>query len=131
MIATTTITQVPQVQTRKGDPAIAIFRSAMSQTKQGDAFELQDRDAKPIRVERVKLAHYGYCFRIHHNNITYVLPFKSLASRTNAALLVVEYLRIHALWPTLKLMPAKAFTFIHEYRGDNRSSKQYVITEAW
>lgn len=120
-------TSIPVIQSRRGDPAMAIIRSAMSQTKQLDAFEFRDREDQPIRVERVKLAHYGYCYRVHHNFVTYVLPYTTTATRKGAAVMVMEYLRENALWPTLKLMPGKAFTFHHAYRGDEYSSKQIVI----
>lgn len=115
------------VQTRRGDPSVAAIRSAMAGLKQGDAFEFRDRNDKPIRVERLRLAHYGWHFRVYHNNIVTVLPFENSNQRRNAALWVMEYLREHALWPTLKRLPGKALTFWHEYRGEESSSKQYVL----
>ena len=119
--------QPQPMQARRGDPSVAIIKSAMAGLKQGDAFEFRDRDDNRIRVERLKLAHYGYHFRVYHNQVVHVVPFDTLATRRSAALWVMEYVHQHALWPTLKVMPGKALSFWHEYRDERSSSKQYVI----
>lgn len=118
---------IPQAKPNLLLDRVKAISKAMFATKQTDAFEFLDHQAKPIRVERVKLAHYGYHYRVSHNNVTNVIQFTNRNERAAAQLWVVNYLRECAVAWTLVLMPSEALTFQHEYREGHSSELRVVV----